>query len=396
MDLFLNVDAVPFRGYQRISSFLWKKYGSTNFHLPRPQAMPFSEYAKVCYPASFSYQGYEVVKGPATKQRSGHPELASWQQWEQNGVPMGGLRLSAPQWNQFIYNTAWWNNVCDATGIFFWGKKMKDSSMIDKARRIINFTLSAPQKEGIFPGLYDINKKSWVKSLWKPPLKGYDPSKSDCYWNWVDGAYQTASASVTVGYLLQYRLSCEDHPGILPYARAYGDFLIRNMQPDGSVEEWLDDELRPLASLRWNADGGVHIWVLSELYRATHDNKYLQAAEKLSRFMMKEVMPHQKWYDFETFYSCSVKPETFFDAFTGQWPANSLSVGWAIDGFSSLYEVSHHKDYLSAAVAIADYSLFYQAVWAPNYIVTAYPFGGFSSQKPMDWQGLDYCRAGRI
>ena len=389
-DLFLKANADKYRGYERISAYLWKKYGTKYFHLPRPQAMPFSEYAKVCYPASFNYEGYEITKGPSITHRINKPDLATWQQWEKNGIPMGGLRLSAPQWYQFIYNTAWWNNVCDATGIYYWGKKLYDSSLIDKARRIINFTLSAPQREGLFPGLYNIETGQWIGSLWDPPLKNYDPDSVACYWNWTNdgGAYQTASASVTAGYLLFFRRFCEDMPGILPFVKSYGDFLIKNMEPNGCVPGWFDKSLQPLPSLEWNADGGAHIWVLSELYRATGENKYFDAAVKMAGFMIKEVLPNQKWYDFETFYSCAVKPETFYDRFTGQYPANSMSMSWALEGFASLYEVSQKKEYLAASEATADYSIFYQAVWAPHYIITAYPFGGFSSQNS-DAEWLD-------
>ncbi len=389
-ELFLKADVEKYRGYQRISSYLWERYGTRYFQLPRPQVLPFAEYARICYPASFAYQGYDVSKGPVVTNRSGKPELASYQEWDLNGVAVGGFRLSAPQWYQFIYNTAWWNNVCDATGIWYWGKKTGDSSLIDKARRIIRFTLASPQNEGMFPGLYDINKHTWQLSLWNPPMEGYDPAFVSSYWGYNNsqGVYQTASASVTAGFLMHYLQNCENDPGILPFVQRYGDFLISHMDPNGCVPAWFSPKLEPVPSIRWNADGGAHIWVLSELYRATKDKKYAEAAEKMAAFMINEVMPHQKWYDFETFYSCAVKPETFYDARTGQYPANNMSTSWALEGFASLYEVTQKKEYLDAAEAAADYSLFYQAVWAPNFILTAYPFGGFSSQNS-DAEWLD-------
>ena len=402
-DLFLKSDVVKYRGYQQISAFLWERYGTKYLRLPRPQAMPYSEYAKISYPASFAYEGYDIIypptfthkdsyvtDGPTLNHRSGDPKMETWQQWETDGVPVGGLRLSAPQWYDLIYNTSWWNNVCDATGIYYWGRSLGDSSLLDKARRIINFTLSAPQNEGIFPGLYDVKKGSWMLSLWNPPHEEYDPDKVDSYWsfNKNDGAYQTSSASVTAGFLMQYRKDCEDNPGILPYVTRYGDFLIRNMQANGCVPGWFNDSLKTLPSLFWNADGGAHIWVLSELFRATGETKYMDAAEKMAEFMINEVMPKHKWYDFETFYSCAVKSETFYDPRTAQYPANNMSVSWALEGFASLYEISLNSEYLAAAEAIADYSIFYQAIWAPHFIVTAYPFGGVSSQNS-DAEWLD-------
>ena len=399
-DLFIKSNVEKYRGYQRISSFLWEKYGHGNFQMSRPQAMPFSEYAKVCYPASFAYQGYDVINGAAMRTKSprradisishrkGRPELSSWQQWEEKGVPMGAQRISAPQWYDLLYNTAWWNNTADATGIYFWGKRMNDTTLIDKARRIINFTLSSPQHEGIFPSLYDVKNKKWIGGMWNPPMENYKADSVEHYWDWKNGAFQSSSASVTAGFLMQYRRTCEDNPGIVPFVRRYGDFLVRNMQENGCVPAWFNNDLKPLPSMKWNADGGAHIWVLSELYKATKEKKYLDAAEKMAKFLTAEVLPMQKWYDFETFYSCAVKAETFFDECTGQFPANNMSVSWAMEGFASLFDITQNKTYLKSAEAIADYSIFYQAVWAPNYIITAYPFGGYSSQNS-DAEWLD-------
>jgi hypothetical protein len=390
-DLFINGGMEKYRGYQRISAYLWKRYGSQDFKKPRPQAMPFHNYAEICYPASFSYEGYDVIHGltgPDIRQRKHQPSMATWQQWKQNDIPMGGLRLSAPQWYQFIYNTSWWNNVSDATGIYYWGKKLNDPNLLDKARRIVNFALSAPNEDRIFPALYDINTHHWTRGMWSPPEFNYNPDSSAAYWDWKTGAYQTSSASTTAAYLLQFRTNCEDVPGIVPFVRRYGDFIVDNLDSKGCLPAWFNEHLQPLPALAWNAEGGIHLWVLSELYAATKDKKYLTAAEKMARFITQEVLPKQKWYDFETFYSCAIKPESFFDPRTGQYPANTMSVCWAMQGFSSLYEVTHEKAYLETAEAIADYSLFYQAVWAPHYIITAYPFGGFSSQNS-DAEWLD-------
>jgi hypothetical protein len=170
--------------------------------------------------------------------------------------------------------------------------------------------------------------------------------------------------------------------------KQYGDFLIKNIQSNGCVPAWFTKDLIAVPSLKWNGEGGAHIWVLSELYKATRESKYLESAEKIAKFMINEVLPAQKWYDFETFYSCAIKPESFFDKRTGQYPANTMSTSWALEGFASLFEATHDTTYLNAAGACADYSIFYQAVWAPHYIITAYPFGGFSSQNS-DAEWLD-------
>ncbi len=382
MDLLLSAEAPQYRGYQMAARHLWQRYGSEYFHRPKPQAMPYAEYARICYPAHFSYQGYDIAGEHLSHRRlPDRPDLRAWQQWEVGGRGVGGLRLHAPQWCNFIANLAWWNNTCDATGLHYWGKQLGDKNLLEKARRIVNLALSAPQNQGIFPAVYDLAGKRWLRSLWGPPLQGYDPGVSAPYWDWnTGGAYQCAAASLTAGYLLQYRSTCEDDTRILPYVRRYGDFLLANMPPNGCVPGWFTADLKPLPSLRWNADGGSHVWVLSELYLATREQKYLTAAKQAAGFLLDEVMPHQRWADFEAYYSCAVKPETYFDARTGQWPCNTMSTSWALQGFLSLYEATQDKQYLDAAEAVADFASLFQAVWVPNYVVTAYPFGGLSSQ----------------
>jgi hypothetical protein len=380
MDLMLSADAPPHRGFQMASQHMWRRYGRRHFLQPRPQAMPLADYARICYPANLHFQGYGVGGGGTVINRlPNRPDLETWQQWEEGGRPVGGLRLYAPQWSNFIANMGWWNNVCDAIGFFHWGKQLGDEDLQDKARRMVNLALSAPQNRGLFPALYDLGSKTWARSLWHPPISGYDPNRRDAYWS-SPGAYQTASASVTAGYLMEYRRGCEDDPRILPYVRRYADFLVENMQPNGCVPGWFSEDLKPLPSLRWNADGGAHMWVLSEVYRATGEKTYLEAAQRAARFMAKEVMPNQRWADFEAFYSCAIKPETFFDQRTGQWPCNTMSMSWALQGFLALFEATHDRTHLDDAAAVADYASLFQAVWAPHFIITAYPFGGISSQ----------------
>ena len=385
MDLFLAADAEPHRGYRRAARFLWERYGRPHMLRPRPQAMPLADYATTLYPASFAYKGYTVefpAGAPEMVHRdpNGPVEWNSWQQWDMEGQPVGMLRLTAPQWFHLTYNTAWWNNVADATGLYSWGQELGDASLMDKARRIINLTLTAPQDQGLFPSLYDLDERRWQKSLWRFPSQGYDPDETRNYWNWEDSDYHTASASVTAGYLMEFYRAFEKDPRILAYVQRFGSFLIDHMEPDGSVPAWFDENLEPRPSMRWNAEGGANVWVLSELYRATGDELYLSAATRAAQFLVDEVLPTQRWVDFEALYSCAVKAETFFDARTGQPPRNAMAMSWALQGFVSLFETTGDRRFLDAAEAVADYASLLQTVWAPHYIITAYPFGGFSSQ----------------
>ncbi len=390
-DLFVQAKAPHYRGYQRISQYQWKRYGSKYFSRPKPQVMPFEEYAKICFPATFAYRG----DAPSDTKRLANAEaydpndtgpLETWLEFELDGRQVGGIRTTPSQWYYDIQNMAWWNNVRDAVGLYWWGKRT-EPEWARRARLIIELTLCAPQKEGIFPAIYRYNEQRWIRGYHKP-LPPYDPDVIPQYWDFASDYFQTASASKTGAHLLRYHRLCEADPRIVTYVEKYGEFLLKHMDEDGCVPAWFTDDLEPVAHLRFNAEGGIHIWFLTELYKTTGEERYVAAARQMADFMMKEIIQEQRWFDFETFYSCAKKPESTYDEITGQWPRCTLSMIWAIDGFASLYEVTKDQTYYDIGEAVADYSAFYQSVWQPHFIITAYAFGGYTSQNT-DAEWLD-------
>lgn len=390
-DLFVNAEAPPCRGYQRISRYQWERYGVGYFRRPKPQVMPFGEYARICFPATFAYRG----DAPQDTKRLANAEsydphdsgpLETWLEFDLDGRQVGGIRTTPSQWYYDIQFMAWWNNVRDAVGLYWWGQR-GDPEWSRKARLIVELALSAPLKEGIFPAIYRYNEQRWVRGYHKP-LPPYDPETVPSFWDFASDYFQTASASKTAVHLLRYHRLCEQDPRIVPYVEQYGNFLLRHTDENGCVPAWFTDGLEPVAHLRFNAEGGVHIWFLAELYRATGRQAYIDAARRMAGFMIDEIVPGQRWADFETFYSCAKKAEATFDGISGQWPRCTLSMIWAIDGFACLYEMTGDRTYYDIGEAVADYAAFYQSVWQPHFIITAYAFGGYTSQNT-DAEWLD-------
>ncbi len=377
-DLFVGADAPRFSGYQAISRFMWERYGTRTLQKPRPQVMPFEEYAKACFPASASYKGWWVrqpgwiIENSAPK---GYPDMEEWQQWEMEGWPVGGYKNNAPDWYDMIEFTTWWNNMRDAPGIYWWGKHTADSGLVDKARRIVNLILLSPQNQGPFPVIYRVFSKHWQGNHWDPP-ETMDSSRVERYFSNESQSYQTTAISKTCAHLLRYYRLCEPNERILPFVKKYGDFIAGHTDPNGCLPSWFSAGLAPNPYLRFNGEQGVHIWFLSELYLATKDQKYLETAEKMAAFMQKEILPKQRWLDFEVYFSCGVKAMNFTDPYTGQDPRGNVSMSWAAEGFAALYRATGKNDWLQSGEQVIDYLGFYQTVWAPHYIYTAYPFGG--------------------
>lgn len=388
-DLFVSASAPRFRGYQHIIRYQWERYGRHYFRQPRPQAMPFNEYARVCYPASFAYLGSDVVleageRMAAHQAPSGYPNLPSWLEWNIDGQPVGGYRNNAPQWYDLIGNTMFWNNVRDAVALHWWGQRLGDDSLAEKARRGVNLALAAPQHGGLFPTIYRFHSHRWQNNHWEPPM-ALDPQRtellSERYFNDFSTSYHTASMSKTAANLLRYNRLCEDDPRILPYVKRYADFIVTHIDESGCVPAWFSPELQPNPHLRWNSESGVHVWFLADLYTATGDEVYLTAAKRIADFITQKILPQQRWLDTECFFSCGSKPMNFYDAYQRQEPRGTLSMIWAAEGFAALYRATGEHAFLELGEQVLDYALVFQAVWHPHFIVTAYAFGGWNTDN---------------
>jgi hypothetical protein len=261
---------------------------------------------------------------------------------------------------------------------------LRDASLIDKARRGINLALVAPQQEGLFPTIYRFHSQRWQNNHWEPPL-ALDPQRMgllcERYFNDFSESYHTASMSKTAAHLLRYYQLCEADPRILPYVRRYADFLVAHIDDNGCVPVWFSKDLRPNAHLRFNGESGIHVWFLAELYRVTQEEAYLRTATRIAQFIAQEILPRQRWLDTECYFSCGSKPMNFYDSYQHQEPRGTLSMIWAAEGFAALYQATGDLAFLRLGEQVLDYAVFYQAVWQPHFIITAYAFGGWNTDN---------------
>lgn len=368
-DLFLDANMEKNAGFQQITSFLWEKYGHRVFTDERHLAMPFKDYVNTVKEVTFSPMS---VHPPVT----GFRDTGSFLEFELEGQKVGGYRSAVPGWLDAIWNCMFWNNVRDAAGMYFWGKQLGDSFLLDKARRTINLTLLAPQNEhGLFPIIYRASTGTWQTNSFdvfneKFGLFSANPESS---------SYDVVSMSLTAAYLLRYYRDCEQHTGILPYVKKYGDWLAETIEAEGVPPSYVNVQMQSSEVLRYSAHPAASMWFLAELFTATDDKKYLRGAENIAGYLMREIVPRQKWIDMEQYFSCGAKPLTFTgDKEQGQLARGNLSMGWAAKGFAALYNASQDKSYLEAGEKCIDFLTFSQCSWNPHYIYTAYPFGGFS------------------
>lgn len=362
-DLFVSADALPYRGFQRVARHQWQRYGAGLMAQPRPQAMPFEEYFKIIYPACLGWNNNQ-----------------GFAEFEMSGQKVGGWRLAVHFWSHVLSNGPWWNNPRDAVGMYLWADRMKDEKLRERARRIVNLALLAPRTNGLFACEYHEDRKEWKPGIvWAgeggQTHMGLDPT------NVRPRSFHTAGCSVTALHLLRYHRLCEKDDRIAAFLRPYADCLLKHMDAQGRMPMFFNADGTPNGILPDHAEGGANLWFLCELYAVTKDRRYLDAAEKIAGYLTKEIIPRQRWRDFEGFFSCGIKPVNWQDPSQDQDTRGQMPMVWAAGGLGELFRLTGNRRYLEAGEQVIDYASLYQAVWDPHFVYTAYAYGGFDTDN---------------
>jgi hypothetical protein len=360
MDVYLDASAVPRRGFRQVVRFLWDRYGRKHVQEAKgPQQEPFTSYVHKAW-------------------REYLPSIALDADYK--GTPVTLLRQGRLAWsnklspgaNNDCWFNVWFNALRTAYGIHLCGQQVGDTALMTRAVRVLNLALRAPQQKGIAPSVFYLDSAGghWINDhAWGGIAGGKDYAMFHNAWTGV--------------WLLAWsdRLP-ERRREILQYTRNFADFLVANQLPSGVIPSWYDPAtLKPVDTLRVNnAETAGAALFLGEFFSRTRERRYLDAAEKAMRYIFTEVVPRNKWFDYETFFSCSRKPVTFFDSYTGQFPQNTLSMHQAAEACLVLHQLTGKEEYLTNGIAILDYLCLYQQVWSPQWLSREL-FGGFGVQN---------------
>lgn len=130
------------------------------------------------------------------------------------------------------------------------------------------------------------------------------------------------------------------------------------------------------------------------------DPKLRRAALKGLSFLDKSISSRRKWFDFETFWSCSPRLVAF-DVRTQQWPANNLALIHAVAAYLQAFELTRQSNYLKRGEALLDYLLLYQQSWTnpalKNLSGPSMLVGGFTTQNSdAEWSDARQSLAGEV
>ncbi len=360
----LTVSRQPVKlGYRRMVRDLWTQYG---------------------HPA--------LLDSPGMQQNTVRPDLVSFTSWGNEawhtyadrvyaGWDCGGKRCGTLASNRNVMGdwkqqgshpdawfNAWFQTLRTAYGWYLEGKKTNDTAMMAKADSVLTLALTAPQKEGAFDTIYLVESNKWY------PDDGWAGYADD---------YHAFCMSWQAYWMLRWVVDLEPQrkAEVMRYIEPYAKFLLKHQLASGVIPSWYDASFKPREDFRdFNGETGASALFLAYLGSVTGDAQDIAAAERAMNFVTEQVIPRQRWFDFETYLSCARKPYDFFDKWTAQYPQNNLAEIQTVQAWLSLYQATHKQVYLDRGTAGLDYLLLTQQVWN-NPMFTPQLLGGFTTQN---------------
>jgi hypothetical protein len=373
-DYWILASAQPEKlGYRRASQFLWEMFGSPALkqsmdlqrNTRRPELYLFDDWRKEAWTRYANEKYWEFDCGGArcgalTSNRN------PWGKWD-----------DAPK--QDAWFNSWFQNLRTAYGWCLHARRINDSEMKRKAEQVLNLALRSPQNNGVFSTIYLHDSNTWLR---------------DDGWAGYPDDYHTFCMSWTGYWMLRWAkdLVPARKAEILAYLRPYADFLVKAQQKSGCIPSWFDASLQPRAEFRdFNAETAGSAFFLAEFSDAASESKYLNAAIRAQDFIAREVVPRQRWYDFETFLSCARKPFDFYDRWTAQYPQNNLSQMQAVQAYLKIYQLTGAEQYRDRGEQLLDYLLLTQQVWN-HPLFSPKLLGGTTTQDTdAEWSDARQC-----
>ncbi len=292
-----------------------------------------------------------------------------------------------------VYLGAWFNSLRTAYGMALYARRTGNKESMELAQQTLNLALKAPGRDGAF------------KCVVVP-----NDADGKVFWGAGDGAVVSVSSgylgfdmSWTGFWMLKWHeAGLPGGEAIIERTTRLANFLIAAQRPDGSLPTRFDEggKVQEELSTDVRAETAPVVRFLFALYSATGDARYLNAAEKALAYITWDVAPERKWYDFETFWSCSPRLAAK-DNRTEQWPANNLALIHAVAAYLEAFQITHRAAYLTKGEALLDYLLLFQQSWTnpvlENLSSPVMLLGGFTTQNSDgEWSDARQSLAGEV
>lgn len=275
-----------------------------------------------------------------------------------------------------VWNNAWFLNVRSGYGFRYFGELWNKNDLIDKGNRTLNTVLSLPRIKGAFPSVIlpassNSSEFSTINGL-----------KAFLYTD----EFHIVDLSLAMYWALKfYQDFGEKKEDIAAKSKELVDLLESIQLENGALPTYIHFDKgseKPITSndLINSASSGAPLMFLIEYYKICKDTRLVPICEKIAKYIQKEIIPFDKWHDFEPFYSCGGTSIEIYDDYTMSHLMGTLCIYWCAEGFKELYKITRNTDYLRSGERILATLSLFQQVWNMPYI-SINTFGGFGVQN---------------
>lgn len=350
--------ASPLDILKSTNRFLWNKFGRQYTDSISPQVVPFRHYAESGYDMGLSKYW---VNGP--KPVTGGITLSTFLD-SATGVYRGRENKDD------LWFHSWFNNARTAYGLYLWGKEISNQLWMDKALSVMNLLLESPCNDGFFKTIWVPEKNVWISSG-----QGGGPD-----------LYHVPDNAWTAIWLLRFNDELKKLPGADKFLTDFAQGLLNIQLADGSFPARIKvSGLTPDSVLMNSASGAMATWFLEEMILRKKlapgvDERAREAVTRSLSFLEEEILPVNRFQDYEVFLSCAPNALNRFDSLTWLYPHNTLSIQWSAEAFLKAYRIFGRNNDLDNGEYCLNLLSLYQQVWNPPYI-SFYAFGGFGVQN---------------
>ncbi|MFD0671404.1 hypothetical protein [Cohnella sp. GCM10027633] len=376
------------KDFRKVERFLWNRFGERAMRAEEAGAGDGGEIG-----VSGFLAGLEPYADYAYEWALDRWKDVTWQQFVTfEGDEVGGVvfLVRAAQkpgfgreveWREpkSLWNQAWFCGMRTAYGYGRRGLETGRADWVRKAELALNFALSAPQIDGLFPGYYQAGKSGrWEEGGWvmSGPRR---PAGHEEYVHLLDSSW-------TCLWLLKWHRDIRADERIVPYVSKYANRLLTLQREDGSFPAWVRMQGGSVSPyLLESPETSAHVMLLCSLSRVLEERgepeaRLVAAAREAARFVTERIVPEGRWEDFETYWSCSRqwdgKQYAEPDARSGLYNQCNFGMYWTAEALKDLYSLTGEREWLDYGEQVLAEASLYQQIWQPSYIPVP-TIGGF-------------------
>ena len=370
--------------WRELLSFFWQGWGSPLFAKGQPNSGELEPYIVRAY--HWAFHNWEHIV---------------WQQFELNGKEVGAPAFivnvtqspnypGVPNEREVlsVWNQAWFSSLRSAHGLYRYGRLTGNEDYIERAQKMKELALCAPQHNGWFPSVLatemeqvELEGKVYNRSKGWSSMYWGNSNRNPFHLNIREAPLHVLDMSWTALLMLRWFEELEQDERLLEYACSYADALLALQDKRGFFPGWIDPKSgRPLGILDESPETSLSVTFLMKMYEISGRTVYKDAAYKALHAVCEEIIPCGRWEDFETYWSCSRWGQEEWRGRkinrNNMYKQCNFSMYWTAEALLACYRESNEQQYLQLGQRCLDELLMTQASWQPPYIYVP-ALGGF-------------------